>query len=221
MQIWLFDIDGTLIVSGGAGQDAAVEALVSAFGISASREGIEFAGRTDRAIVQDLFHAHGIECTADRWMRFQTEYLRHLERLLEERQGSVLSGVVELLTFLSQRPDTYLGLLTGNIRAGAELKLKRYGIWHQFEFGGYGDDHYSRNDVARSAFVDAQRRVPQHIEPDDVWVVGDTVHDIHCARAIGAKVIAVSTGSYSSQDLEAHAPDLLLDNLLGVPAALF
>ncbi len=221
MQVWLFDIDGTLIVSGGAGQDAAVAALVSAFGITATRDGIQFAGRTDRAITKDLFEAHGMECTPECWARFQTDYLQHLERLLKERQGYVLAGVTELLAFLSQQPDTYLGLLTGNIRAGAEIKLRHYGLWDTFDFGGYGDDHFSRNDVARSALIDAQRHVPHPIQPDQVWVVGDTEHDIHCARAIGAKVIAVTTGGYSASDLEIHSPDLLLDDLHGVRPALF
>lgn len=221
MQIWLFDIDGTLIVSGGAGQDAAVEALVSAFGISATREGIAFAGRTDRAITQDLFEAHGLECTPQRWAQFQAEYLRHLARLVKEREGSVLEGVTELLDFLTGRPDIYLGLLTGNIRAGAEIKLRHYGLWDHFDFGGYGDDHFSRNDVARSAFIDAQRRVPAIIQPDQVWVVGDTEHDIRCARAIGAKVIAVTTGGYSADDLRSHSPDLLVSDLNAVRPALF
>lgn len=215
MQVWMFDIDGTLIVSGGAGQDAAVRAIESVFQIPASREGIPFAGRTDRAIIQDLFAAHQIEVTPENRDRFQAAYLHHLDRLLKERAGRVLEGVSDLIAHLQCQPDTYLGLLTGNVRAGAKLKLVHYGLWNEFAFGGYGDQHLARADVARTALDAAQAYLLRTVSPLDIWVVGDTVNDILCARAIGARVIAVATGDVSADQLAVAQPDVLVEHLGG------
>src|SRR5437016_3298563 len=123
MQIVFFDIDGTLIKSGGAGKAALEAALTSAFGIDQVIEKLLLSGRTDRAIVRDIFHVHGIADSPENWQRMATSYLRHLPDHLERMTGCVLPGIEALLAQLSRRPRTALGLLTGNTRQGAQVKL--------------------------------------------------------------------------------------------------
>ena len=142
--------------------------------------------RTDRAILTDLFRQHGIAWTASNWQRFQQCYLRHLPRYLQQRAGQVLGGVRELLGQLRGREGTHVGLLTGNIRAGARQKLQHFQLWDDFAFGGFGDDHLSRDDVAREALQNARRQLQISGDPSDVWVIGDTPSDVQCGRAIGA-----------------------------------
>ena len=213
MKVWLFDIDGTLILSGGAGQAAAFAAIESDFGVPAVQDGIQFAGRTDRAITVDIFEQHNIEDTETNRTLFLNSYLQHLEEFLRSRSGRVLAGVREVLDQLQARSDDHLGLLTGNIQAGARTKLRHFGLWDLFQFGGFGDEHTSRDDVAEVALSNACEHLSQQVDPQDVIVVGDTVHDIRCAKAIGAKAVAVATGGVSSSDLEAARPDVLLDDL--------
>lgn len=213
MKVWLFDIDGTLIASGGAGQAATFAAIGEAFRIDVITDGIAFAGRTDRAIAADVFRAHQIPNTLANWQRFREVYLDQLRQHLLQRQGQILAGVHDVLARLGQRPDVHLGLLTGNIRAGAECKLRHYQLWDHFAFGGFGDDHESRNEVAAQAVLDAQRHLRCELEPSEICIIGDTVHDISCARAVGARAIAVATGGTSADQLAAAEPDVLLTDL--------
>ena len=213
MKVWLFDIDGTLILSGGAGQAAAFAAIESDFGVPAVQDGIQFAGRTDRAITDDIFEQHNIENTETNRKVFLNSYLQHLEEFLRSRSGRVLAGVREVLDQLHARSDDHLGLLTGNIQAGARTKLRYFGLWDLFQFGGFGDEHASRDDVAGVALSNACEHLSHQVDPQDVIVVGDTVHDIRCAQSIGARAVAVATGGVSSSDLEAAQPDVLLDDL--------
>lgn len=213
MKICLFDIDGTLIVSGRAGQDAVLASLERVFGAVADPDSVPFAGRTDRAIMSDLFQLHGIPWTAANWDKFQQSYLDQLPLSLKQRSGQVLRGVRALLQQLTDHAGIHVGLLTGNVAAGAQQKLEHFQLWDFFAFGGFGDEHLSRDDVARAALRSAQAYVQTGVNPDDVWVIGDTPHDVQCGRAIGARAMAVATGSYSRRDLEAAAPDALLPDL--------
>jgi phosphoglycolate phosphatase len=210
--VLLFDIDGTLIDAGGAGQAAMESALAEQFGAKGPVTGIPTAGRTDRAIAVDLFRFHNVEMTDDGWTRYVSSYFRLLPHSLKNRAGSVLPGVPQLLERLRQRKDVLLGLLTGNFAQGAQLKLSHYGLDHHFRIGGFGDEHLDRDDVARAAYRAVQSEIPS-IEPHRVWVIGDTPSDIRCGRAIGARVLAVGTGMYSANDLQPHRPDLLLNDL--------
>jgi phosphoglycolate phosphatase len=209
MLICLFDIDGTLLSSGGAGQAGMEFALESQFGITQPTEGISVAGRTDFAITSDLLEYHGIEASAENRLLLRDAYLAQLPAELSKRAGLVLPGVVELLERLSERNDVKLGLLTGNFAAGAACKLEHYQLDQYFQFGGYGDDERHRDDVARVAFAEAQRVLRREIDPNDVWVIGDTPADVQCGRAIQANVVAVATGLFSYADLEATQPDHL------------
>lgn len=212
MNVLLFDIDGTLIDAGGAGQAAMERALDEEFGARGPVTGIPTAGRTDRAIAFDLFRFHNIEMTDERWSRYLDSYFRLLPHSLRTNSGVVLPGVVELLQLLRLRDDVMLGLLTGNFSQGAQLKLTHYGLAHHFRLGGFGDNHVDRDDVAREAFRNIQSELPA-VEVNRVWVIGDTPSDIRCGRAIGARVLAVGTGMFSVEELQQYEPDVLLSDL--------
>ncbi len=211
MHVCLFDIDGTLIASGGAGKAALEAALAEAFGVPHILDKLELSGRTDRAIIADLFRLHVIDDTPENHELLRDAYLRHLPRYLPA--GRVLPGIAELLAHLTGRPDMAIGLLTGNVRAGAKAKLGYFGLYDYFAFGGYGDHHLDRNDVAREALDEVRRRFNGAVRPESIWVIGDTPLDIRCARAIGARAVAVATGWHGLAELAEHRPDLLLPNL--------
>ncbi|MFW6125019.1 MAG: HAD family hydrolase, partial [Pirellulales bacterium] len=141
MYVCLFDIDGTLIKSGGAGRAAMEAALRCAFGVSEPIDDVPFTGRTDRAITHDLFRRHGITESPENWQRFLRAYVEQLPETLPRYRGQVLPGIAALLEQLAERRDVAVGLLTGNVRAGARLKLGHYGLAHHFRFGGFGDEH--------------------------------------------------------------------------------
>jgi len=210
MHVCLFDIDGTLIASGSAGKAALQAALAEEFGVPYILDQLQLSGRTDRAIIADLFRLHFIEDTPENHQRLCNTYLHYLPRYLHA--GRVLPGVAELLVHLNRRPDVAVGLLTGNVRAGAKVKLGFFGLSHYFAFGGFGDRHLDRDDVAREALEEIQRLFSA-VRPDNIWVVGDTPLDIRCARAIGARAVAVATGWHSLAELAEHHPDLLLTDL--------
>ncbi len=213
MHVCLFDIDGTLISSGGAGKAALEDALAEVFGIPHAIEKLSLSGRTDRAIVGDLFAMHGLANSDENWQRLVTAYLGHLPKRLQSHQGRVLPGIAGLLKTLSGREDVLIGLLTGNTRAGARTKLGFFGLYDFFTCGGFGDVHLDRDDVAREAVGAAGQRLNGSLLLERVWVIGDTPLDVRCARAIGARVVAVATGWHSPEELAAHAPDLLLTDL--------
>jgi phosphoglycolate phosphatase len=215
----LFDIDGTLVQTGGAGQLAFAEAFAAEFGVEQLSGAVPFAGRSDRAIAADLMRVHGVEASPENWRRFQAAYLERLPSALERREGRVLPGVPELLNQLEALAHPLCGLLTGNVRRGAQHKLAYYGLAERFDFGGFGDDVHDRCDIAAEALAQAQQRFaarngsPRNGKLAGVMVIGDTVHDITCARYIGALAVAVPTGGATRQQLADAAPDLLLDDL--------
>lgn len=213
MHVCLFDIDGTLISSGGAGKAAMLAAMRSAFGLARLDGEVPFSGRTDRAIARDLFGVHGIEECDANWERFMVSYLECLPGCLRGHRGLVLPGIARLLAQLHERADVVLGLLTGNLREGARLKLTHYELFHFFRFGGFGDRHFCRNEVAREALAAVVEHLRRPAATDRIWVIGDTPLDIECARAIGARVAAVATGFHPADELALGRPDLLLTDL--------
>jgi phosphoglycolate phosphatase-like HAD superfamily hydrolase len=213
LHLVLFDIDGTLIASGGAGKAAMEAALRSEFGITELTDGVPYSGRTDRAIGLELLELHGLEAVPDNWHRLRSAYLKHLPASLARHHGQVLPGIIALLDHLTTRAAVAVGLLTGNIREGARLKLGHYRLDHHFAFGGFGDEYLDRDDVAREALAAGRQHLGTARLPGQVWVVGDTPLDIRCARAIGARVAAVATGWHPVEELAAVNPDLLLPDL--------
>jgi phosphoglycolate phosphatase-like HAD superfamily hydrolase len=220
MYVCLFDIDGTLLSSGGAGKAALEEGLAEEFGIRGTMEKLVLSGRTDTAIVSDLLGLSGLANSQENRARLFTGYLRHLPGCLSRCTGRVLPGVQVLLELLGTRGDVAVGLLTGNIRAGARLKLGHYGLYEHFAFGGFGDRHHHRDDVAREALAEVHRHLGTPVDPERIWVIGDTPHDVTCARAIGARAVAVVTGWHDRAELTACMPDLLLDDLSDPEALL-
>jgi phosphoglycolate phosphatase-like HAD superfamily hydrolase len=213
MHIFLFDIDGTLVLSGGAGKAAMEAALRSEFGTKSGTTGIPFSGRTDRAIVRDLFRRHGIAESPENTQRFLSAYLQHLPGCLSRHRGEILPGVAALLEQLHAHTHVMLGLLTGNVREGARLKLGHFRLFHYFRLGSYGDVHFHRDDVAREALTELSRHLGDGVVSERIWVIGDTPLDVQCARAIGARAAAVATGWHPLHELAASKPDLLLKDL--------
>lgn len=226
MHICFFDIDGTLILTGGAGQAAFAETLAHDFGIPEITTQVLFAGRSDRAIAMDLFRAHGVEPTSENWQRFYHGYLRRLESSLPTRDGNVLPGVIRLLEMLAARGDISLGLITGNVREAARTKLTYYNLWHWFPFGGFGDEHIDRNDIAADAVAAGRAHLADqsvYVGQGTPWgmvVVGDTLNDICCGRSIGARCVAVPTGHTSADALRGGEPDVLVETLEDVSPIL-
>lgn len=218
MKVCLFDIDGTLLLTGGAGQAAMEIVLQKEFGINELNVDIHAAGRTDRSIVTDLFEQVGIENTTENWNQFENAYLKTLPDHMGCDDGQLLPGVVELLNVLSDLDHVHLGLLTGNFEKGAWTKLSHYNIDHHFKFGGFGDHHYDRDDVARVALKATLEHLGNPIAAEEIWVIGDTPSDIQCSRAIGANVIAVATGIFDRQVLENAKPDELWNDLSNIDA---
>jgi phosphoglycolate phosphatase len=213
MHVLLFDIDGTLIRSGGAGKAAMEDALRDEFGVAEVLDRVPYSGRTDPSIARDLLAVHGLEPSPANVLRLRAAYLKHLPGALKRIAGVVLPGVRELLDRLRASKSVAVGLLTGNVRDGARVKLSHYGLWDYFPFGGFADEFHDRDDVARGALVEVARHLRREIHPERIWVIGDTPLDVKCARAIGAKAVAVATGWHSLDELTASRADLVLPDL--------
>lgn len=212
MTILLFDIDGTLVRTGGAGKAAIEAALVEEFAVTLAAEEVPYSGRTDRAISKDLLIGHEVEPTDANIDRLIEGYLARLPAALTAVPGRVLPGIEEILTAVARIEHIRIGLLTGNVRRGAQHKLGHYGLWEHFAFGGFGDRHEERDDVARAALAEAKDHLGP-VNPADVWVIGDTPLDVKCARAIGARAVAVATGWHPIEELHDTGADVVLRDL--------
>jgi phosphoglycolate phosphatase-like HAD superfamily hydrolase len=208
----LFDIDSTLINTGGAGVQALKLATEGQFGIGDDLSGVEIAGRTDSGIVRQILAKHGTQPTDEELRRFFDIYIELLARQLPICEGHVLPGIVELLERLESRPHITLGLLTGNLARGAQLKLEHYALWKYFPFGAFADDHHDRNELGLVACARALEHTGWQFAPSAVDVIGDTEHDVACGKAIGARTIAVATGSRPRERLAESEPDFLFDD---------
>lgn len=219
-RLLLFDIDGTLITSGGAGEWALRDAMASRFGVEEDLNGIILAGATDAKIAIALLEKHGIDPSPANIAALLDEYLSHLETRVPRHNGRVLPGMIELLDALAGREEAVLALLTGNVARGAEIKLAHYGVWHHFEFGAFADDHHDRNELGKFARARALERHGIEFPSEAIFVIGDTPRDIECGRAIGAKTVAVATGHYSLEELAAHSPDHLFADFSDTPCVI-
>src|SRR5262245_29796365 len=216
--VWLFDVDGTLLLTKGAGRDALSFALRDQFGVEDDLTGIPFAGRTDTLILSDVLHRHGLEFRDGERERFWGRVSAHMRALMDPPRGGLLPGVRPLLDAIGARPEWVRALLTGNVAEMARIKLEAFGVHDAFAWGAFGDEAPDRNELAKLA---VRRATERHgVPPERCIVVGDTEHDIACARAAGAKVVAVATGSQSSEALAECKPDLLVADLTDASALL-
>lgn len=213
----LFDIDGTLLSTDGAASRAFHRALLDVYGTAGPIATFPFHGRTDREIARALLREAGLDDSAIEhgFAELWAIYLRELAATLATpgHRTRVLPGVVELLDALQARPDdAVLGLLTGNIREGARLKLASCGLEGRFAFGAFGSDHEQRDQLPAVAVERALEATGASFHGHDVIIVGDTPFDVACGRPIGARSVAVATGRHSVDELhEAGAHAVLAD----------
>lgn len=210
----LFDIDGTLLW-GGPAKEAFVDAMVETYGTPGDVEKVSFAGKTDPQIARELLTSvdlpvddieHGFD---ELW----TRYLEYLEARLPNDPVSVLPGVGDLLDALTEHDDVGVGLLTGNIADGARLKLSSGGLWGRFTFGSYGSDHEERDALPAIAMERARALWGDALSAGDAIIVGDTPRDVACGKAGGTRTLAVATGHFSVNDLEAADADHVIEDL--------
>jgi phosphoglycolate phosphatase len=211
-RLLLWDIDGTLISTGAAGHRAIMLATAQRFD-GGDLDGVEIAGRTDAGIAHQILAKYGEPITEESMRSLLDLYLELLAHELPRSKGEVLPGVLPLLQRLEREPDTALGLLTGNLKRGAQLKLEHYKLWHFFAFGAFADDHHDRNELGAFALARAQEGTGEKFLPAQVDVIGDTGHDIACGKAFGARTIAIATGSWPRDRLAEYAPDFLFNDL--------
>jgi phosphoglycolate phosphatase len=219
-RVVLFDIDGTLVLTGGAGQRAMARAFEELFAISDAFRDIPMAGRTDTWILSSAAAAHGV--CAPSLSAFQNAYLVLLEQELElpNPKKAVMPGVRPLLDALAGRGDTFLALLTGNYEKAARLKLEHFDLWRYFLCGAFADDSADRNSLLPTALERVHACGGPAVHPTDVIVVGDTPHDVACALAAGARPIGVATGPFSAQELRASGAEIVFEDLSDTGAFL-
>lgn len=212
----LFDIDGTLILTGSAGIRAMNRACEDMVGHAAALTGIPVAGRTDWIILDDVARKHGKALDNALLDELRQRYVIHLREEIERpgtgRKG-VLPGIRELLDALEPRPEVALGLLTGNFIEGARIKLGHFDLWKYFHCGAFGDDAADRNALVPIAVQRARELGVADVEPREVVVVGDTPYDIACALAVGATAVGVATGSHSVDSLRASGAEIVFPDL--------
>ena len=224
MRLVLFDIDGTLLWSDGAGRRAMEGALTHVFG-SPGDPGYRYDGKTDVQIARELMRLEGHDDDAIDARR-EAVLAGYLERLRAELGGTehrvqLLPGVPELLDALEPRPDVVLGLLTGNVADGAEAKLRAAGIdFARFRVNAFGSDHEHRPSLPAVAQRRARERLGLELDGTSIVVIGDTPADIECARSVRARTVAVATGRYSVDELAAHEPSAVLEDLSDTDAAV-
>jgi phosphoglycolate phosphatase-like HAD superfamily hydrolase len=216
MKLVLFDIDGTLVLTGGAGVRAMNKACEELIGHCDALDGIPVAGRTDRIILHDALRRIGRDLDEVLFAALRDRYLQRLQQEID-RPGrgvkGVMPGVRELLDELQQREDAFLGLLTGNFEAGARIKLGHFDLWTYFKYGAFGDDAADRNELVPFAVSRARARGVPEPRPRDVLVVGDTPHDVACALAVGATPVGVATGGFSVEQLRASGAEIVFEDL--------
>ncbi len=222
MHLVLFDIDGTLLNSHGAGRRAMKRALLAVYGTAGDLDGYNMAGKTDRRIIHDVLVAAGLSADdiAARFPRYEAVYADMLEEEVARRRPTPLPGARDLVVRLARREDVVLGLLTGNLPEGAYIKLRSAGFDPRlFVVTAFGDDALDRHELPPVAVARAHALTGHRFRGKEVVIVGDTPLDIACGREIGARSVAVATGPYSLEDLAPHGPDALLPGLADVERA--
>jgi phosphoglycolate phosphatase-like HAD superfamily hydrolase len=220
MKLILFDIDGTLLLTDGAGTAAMNRAFAQLYGVHDGFVGVRMAGKMDPAILAEALGAAGLP--ADDGARFWDAYVPLLHEELRARagRGRVLPGVPLLLDCLNGSTAHVSGILTGNHRGGAEAKLEHFGLTTYFRVGAYGSDAARREDLVALATRRLRNRYGIRAEGRDVVVIGDTPRDVRCAAANGATAVAVATGPFTADDLAAEGADAVFEDLSDTDAVM-
>ena len=219
IRLVLFDIDGTLVHTGGAGTAAFTKTFAKHFHLHHGTEKMKFAGRTDVSLVREFFRIHGQAESPENFEMFFEHYVFWLQHILEINGGKTCHGVRPFLRDLQELPHPpVLGLLTGNSQLGAEIKLRHFGLWEIFHFGGFADDHEDRNHIAVATLARARRVIGSDLQPQEIVVIGDTPFDVRCGKFIGAKTLAVATGGAKLAELKNHAADWTVADLTQISA---
>jgi phosphoglycolate phosphatase-like HAD superfamily hydrolase len=223
LSLILFDIDGTLLLSGGAGVRGMTRAFEQLFGVADAFATIEVAGRTDTYLLSRALRGAGLSDTAENRQRFRDAYLAVLEEEIHHpgkgRRG-VMPGVLPLLDRLREDGAFHVALLTGNYERAAQIKLAHFGLAGFFGWGAFGEDSEDRNELGRLALRRAEERAVPMPARTRAIVVGDTPYDVACARAIGARALAVATGSHSIEQLQQAGADAAVADLSDIDYAL-
>jgi phosphoglycolate phosphatase len=220
-KLLLWDIDQTLVNVDRAGERALIQMIKENYRHDFKQElPIDLRGRTDTSIMRDLMAHIRLENTPAAAEKFRSDYLALLPVTLPKGNARVLPGIRAALDAVAAHPDLHQGLLTGNIREGARLKLEHVGIWQYFEFGAFADDSADRNKLGPFALRRAKEKRGVDFPPDHVFIIGDTPHDIACGQAIGAKTIGVGTGTFLPEDLAACGATHVLRDLTDTAAFL-
>ena len=240
MKLLLFDVDGTLVLTGGAAVRAMNDAFHEVFGVAGAFDHVPMPGRTDGAILADAFTRATPQSrivadalsTADvrpvdgEIARYKAAYFARFAEEVQQpapaphRFKGVLPGVRELLDALDGRPDVFLGLLTGNYEQGARIKLEYFGLWRYFRCGAYGDDSHDRHALVPVAVARSREAGCPPVGSREVVIIGDTPLDVACAREAGVNCLAVGTGGCSVDALRAAGADIVLESLLDTDAVV-
>jgi phosphoglycolate phosphatase len=216
-KVFLLDIDGTLLHTGGAGTRSLARSFQKIYGIENAFQGITMDGKTDPEIVKEAICLNELkqEIEPDEIDKIFMEYVSFLkEEIWISPNYRLMPGVKEMLEDLYARKNILLGIASGNIQQGAEIKLERGGIHKYFLFGGYGSDSESRGEVIRIAISRARKFLPNiELNKEDIYVIGDTPRDIIFGRQSHATTVGVATGRYSLEELNEFYPDYLLPDL--------
>lgn len=206
---YLFDIDGTILKVRRKANRKIIQQLLVRFGMTEIDVAeLDFAGKTDRDIFSSLLG----NPSDDLFDRVKKAYLKELDHNLKQDDVHIFAGVHEVLAYL-RKASSWVGLLTGNFAEAAKIKLARTGLENNFRFGAYGDDHHHRNDLPATAFADLLAFSGETFQPSDLIIIGDTPRDIECAHSFGAVAVAVATGGYSHDELQAHRPAAVLSSM--------
>jgi phosphoglycolate phosphatase len=203
----LWDIDGTLVYMDRAGERALIASIKHLYQRDLGEKlPVDLRGRTDTSIMRELLAHLEIAGGPEEEKRFRETYLSYLPATMPGGNARVLAGIHDALKAIHAHAEIHQALLTGNIEAGAKLKLSFLGLWNYFEFGAFADDSHIRNELGPFALRRAKEKLGIDFPPERVWIIGDTPHDVACGKAIGAKTIAVATGAFSMAELSALNP---------------
>ncbi|MFA5353840.1 MAG: HAD family hydrolase [Thermodesulfovibrionales bacterium] len=214
MKLILFDIDGTIMDSGGAGSRSLDLAFKELFSIPKAFSGITMAGKTDLQIMQEALRKHNLPSENGAIPAVMEVYLRNLKREIGNDEKHLKPGIREALEAIRKEGDRYImGLLTGNIEEGARIKLDTFDLNPYFPSGAFGNDHEDRNMLLPIAVKRFEALTGRAIEHRNCIIIGDTPRDVHCAKPYGAACIGVATGPYPKQDLVEAGADAVMDDL--------